>query len=471
MIKTLYILWFQGFENAPGIVKLCLQSWIYFNPDWEIIELDNSNLHNYITLKDDYKDISSKEIPFAAKSDMIRISILKHHGGLWVDSTTFCVQPLSDWLPNYIEQGFFGFAKPHKEALLSSWFLYGEKENYIVNTWFSHVQKYWLNHTAPHTYFWFHGTVFGNLYSSNQTFKNLWDSVSKFSAGHPHFLLYKFMGGINPQIREHVLTKKAPLYKLKHHIDHGHFSQLRTTRGKVIFFLNKLLNPLTPIAFPVNSIIKSDDPKLITQIDTLVEKIQTIKSNRDYRISDILNKAGHKWEDSKKQVLKNKLYSTTILYKYLTKVKSETPNLILLKKIIINVAKEKNYPIPSKNELVVHIRAGDVSSFINTHNVKTYLIKHPMINKITIVICFSYSDYAEKNLWLYTDKKHNINIINTKKILESMLTLFPLYTIDIVSNTDIDKDIVYCATSTHFMKSNRGFSKLMKGLHQIKINI
>jgi hypothetical protein len=170
-------------------------------------------------------------------------------------------------------------------------------------------------------------------------------------------------------------------------------------------------------------------------------------------------------------VLNNNIYYNTILYKYLTKTNSETPKLTLLKKIIINVAKKNNYPIPSRNELVLHIRAGDFTSFINMNIIKCYLKNHPIINKITIVICFSYGDYTEKNLWMYTDEKHNNNIINTKHMLKSMLTLFPSYTIDIVSNTDIDKDIVYCATSTHFIKSNRGFSRLMKNLQQIKINI
>ena len=62
MIKTIYILWFQGFDNAPEIVKKCVQSWKYYNPDWTIILLDNTNLNNYITLENYIIDIHNKNI-------------------------------------------------------------------------------------------------------------------------------------------------------------------------------------------------------------------------------------------------------------------------------------------------------------------------------------------------------------------------------------------------------------------------
>ena len=97
MIKTIYILWFQGFDNAPEIVKKCVQSWKYYNPDWTIILLDNTNLNNYITLENYIIDIHNKNINHTALSDIIRVIFLKLYGGLWVDSTTFCNRPLNEW--------------------------------------------------------------------------------------------------------------------------------------------------------------------------------------------------------------------------------------------------------------------------------------------------------------------------------------------------------------------------------------
>ena len=49
--KNIYILWFQGFDNAPDVVKQCVNSWKYHNPDWNVILLDDTNLNTYINLK------------------------------------------------------------------------------------------------------------------------------------------------------------------------------------------------------------------------------------------------------------------------------------------------------------------------------------------------------------------------------------------------------------------------------------
>ena len=48
MIKIIWILWMQKFDNAPELVKRCLESWIHYNPSWKIIELDMMNLNQFI---------------------------------------------------------------------------------------------------------------------------------------------------------------------------------------------------------------------------------------------------------------------------------------------------------------------------------------------------------------------------------------------------------------------------------------
>ena len=108
MIKDIYILWFQGFNNAPEIVKLCLQSWKYHNPDWNIIELDETVLKNYINIE------KYSHINLTALSDIVRLFILNKYGGLWIDATTVCKMPLTNWLIDNLKAGFFTFYWPKK---------------------------------------------------------------------------------------------------------------------------------------------------------------------------------------------------------------------------------------------------------------------------------------------------------------------------------------------------------------------
>ena len=114
MIKKIFIYWGQKFNNAPKVVSKCLLSWKIRNPSWEIIELNDDNLNEYINL-DEIINIKNKQITKTAYSDIIRIFLLDKFGGCWCDATTFCNQPLDDWLCKNIQSGFFAFDKPEKD--------------------------------------------------------------------------------------------------------------------------------------------------------------------------------------------------------------------------------------------------------------------------------------------------------------------------------------------------------------------
>ena len=53
-INTIWILWYQGWNDAPPIVKKCLQSWQYHHSpyDYNIILLDKYNIHQFIDISD-----------------------------------------------------------------------------------------------------------------------------------------------------------------------------------------------------------------------------------------------------------------------------------------------------------------------------------------------------------------------------------------------------------------------------------
>ena len=168
MIKIIFIYWAQKFIKAPTVIKKCLLSWKLKNPTWKIIELDDDNLSEYINIEEEISDIENKNITKTAYSDIIRIFLLAKYGGCWCDATTFCNQSLDIWLNKNIKTGFFGFDKPGEDRLLSSWFLYAEKNNYIIKKWKEKTILYWKNHNKAHTYYWFH-YLFGDLYNSDNS--------------------------------------------------------------------------------------------------------------------------------------------------------------------------------------------------------------------------------------------------------------------------------------------------------------
>lgn len=232
MIKTIFIYWAQQFINAPIIVQKCLYTWKLHNPDWNIIELDNTNLHEYINIEDEIPDIKNKNITPTSLSDIIRIFLLYKYGGCWCDATLFCMKPLNIWLENYITNGFFAFYQ-NKDRPISSWFLYSEKDNYIITKWKKSVIEYihnisqlgsqnpipslqiWKNNKYNYQhYFWFH-YLFVDLLINDYKFKNIWNSCSKYNANIPHFIQHKgFNKLICDEVIKHITEKQSPMYKL-----------------------------------------------------------------------------------------------------------------------------------------------------------------------------------------------------------------------------------------------------------------
>ena len=214
MIKVIYIYWGQKFINASFVVKKCLLSWKLKNPTWEIIELDDDNLSEYINIEEEIPDIQNKNITKTSYSDIIRVFLLAKYGGCWCDATTFCNKPLNNWLNEKISTGFFGFKRPGGDGFISSWFLYSEENNYIIQKWKEKTILYWKNHNKAHEYGWIHN-LFDDLYNSDHKFKELWDSTPKISSNGPHYLQYqKFINKLSNNVINHIDQIKTPLYKL-----------------------------------------------------------------------------------------------------------------------------------------------------------------------------------------------------------------------------------------------------------------
>lgn len=215
--KIIWILWLQGWSKAPNIVKISLKSWKKNNPDFIVINLDLINLVNFISLES-YNRIISNEKEYEALSDEIRLELLTQQGGVWVDATTICAKPLSLWLSDHLEQGFFAFDKPSTNRMISTWFIAAEKNNYLVRQWRDSSIKYWTNRKKRDNYFWVHN-LFAEIYESDCQFKLLWDDVRKISAAHDFHFGPEDQRLINSPSIDYLkglLTPKVPVFKLTH---------------------------------------------------------------------------------------------------------------------------------------------------------------------------------------------------------------------------------------------------------------
>ena len=133
--KKLWLYWNSPLESAPDVVQVSVKSWKAKNPDYEVILLNDENLEAFLGF--DFNalfHISTVNLGFAMKADILRLYLLSVHGGVWADTTTFSIRSLSEWLPECSSQtGFFTFRHlKNKTRPVEAWFIAAQKGHFVV---------------------------------------------------------------------------------------------------------------------------------------------------------------------------------------------------------------------------------------------------------------------------------------------------------------------------------------------------
>ena len=88
---TIWFCWLQGIEEAPLLVKRCLESLRKNIPDKKVIVIDGNNLGEYVNMPDYIMDKWQRGIIGNAHfSDLLRLELLIEKGGYWIDATVLC---------------------------------------------------------------------------------------------------------------------------------------------------------------------------------------------------------------------------------------------------------------------------------------------------------------------------------------------------------------------------------------------
>ena len=221
MYKLVFIYWGQGFENAPDVVSCCIRSWEIYNPDWKIQKLDDTNIRDYIDVREYIPDIEEKNMTRTSYSDILRLLLLNKYGGCWCDATLLCNMPLDNWLPKCIKSNFFVFSHPCKTKLISSWFIYSIPNGYVIGEWTSKMLEYWSGRSSAQSYFWVH-KLFKDLWRNDNAMKKIWMNRHYISAKGPHLLQERgLLNKIDKRIINIIYMRVHPVYKLTYKLYGG----------------------------------------------------------------------------------------------------------------------------------------------------------------------------------------------------------------------------------------------------------
>lgn len=238
--KRIFSLWYQGIDSAPELVRLNWKKWRELNPSYELVILDSETCEPYL----EHLPFDANCLTHQARSDIIRLSLLSQHGGIWTDASVLPLRPLDDWLEAALSKSdFFAYERAGYTLPLSSWFLAAKPDALIPKRWHDLSKTYWLcersplttgqetyfvpeepekvmkpfqtNPAMPYPYFWVHH-LFGILLQTDAQFQNAWNSRLRVCASVPHRLAEMF--------HEETLNRrglKRYKYKLKSWLNGG----------------------------------------------------------------------------------------------------------------------------------------------------------------------------------------------------------------------------------------------------------
>ncbi len=211
--NKVWVCWLQGMESAPEIVKKCYQSLLDNLDDREIILLTNENYRDWVSFPDYIqKKIDDGTITHTHMTDFLRLELLEHYGGTWIDATVFCS---GKNIPGYIWNSDFFIYQIMKPGLdahaqrTSSWFITACTNHPIVALVKELLYEYWKTNMSMVDYFLIHDFVELAL----EAYPEEWMKVVPVSSSIPHVLLLRFEEQYDDNVWQAV-KEMTPFHKL-----------------------------------------------------------------------------------------------------------------------------------------------------------------------------------------------------------------------------------------------------------------
>ncbi len=214
---VIWCCWFQGMDNAPDIIQICVESLKRFGR--EVRVLTDENYAEYVTLPEIIlKKRKEGIISNTHFSDLLRVGLLAERGGLWIDATVYCSDP-DAILEVLKETDLFAYSfamrvEPTRSVLFDSWFLYAAKKNPIIESTKNMLWKYWQEEDYLLHYYLFH-LCFS---VSCRRYPLEWEKIPVYSMEPCHIMQQEMLGEYRERRWKQILGMSG-IHKLTYKYD------------------------------------------------------------------------------------------------------------------------------------------------------------------------------------------------------------------------------------------------------------
>lgn len=210
--KIVWQCWFQGVDNAPQMVRSCMDSIKEYFYDYKINILTEDNISDFVELPEFIiKKYKCGIITPQQYSDILRAALLDKYGGVWIDATVYCtgseIKKYIDREPLLVYKNYM-HGDSHNIAL-SSWFIASRAKDPIIHLTYELLKMYWEQSNTLIHYYLFH--FFFTM--AARKYKSEWQSIPRFNNTNPHMLVAELNDTFNED-RYEYLSKVSSLHKL-----------------------------------------------------------------------------------------------------------------------------------------------------------------------------------------------------------------------------------------------------------------
>lgn len=221
--NKVWICWLQGYEQAPVLVKACIDSAKKNMPNHEVIILTDENIGDYIELPEHIcKKYQQGKISRTHYSDIVRIALLCRWGGLWIDSTVLCTEKefpeYITALPLFVYKKLDLSRRDDDNMVASSWLIASTTNQPILLLTRDLLYAYWEKYNYLVDYFLFH--LFFAM--ATRKFKEDWDRIPVYNNHSPHILQFELENTYDEQRWDQIM-KMSAFHKLNWHNDYSKF--------------------------------------------------------------------------------------------------------------------------------------------------------------------------------------------------------------------------------------------------------
>lgn len=168
--SKIWFCWLQGIDQAPEMVRVCLESQRRMFGD-RVVVLDDRNYRQWVELPDYVEEKYRKGmIPGALFSDLLRLELLIRYGGMWIDSTVLVTPIESDekWDLQGTYKGLtweeieksdlfvFRYFRSGRVVGMSNWLIHAKAGNPLLADIRNMLLAYWKDFDCTIEYYIFH---------------------------------------------------------------------------------------------------------------------------------------------------------------------------------------------------------------------------------------------------------------------------------------------------------------------------